>query len=186
MKNPAKNRIRLAASAAALAVLALGATGCGAINDQATTIHYDASDGVSVWSDALQGRNLLLVTNGADQQARFIGQVSNPTTKKATFTIAFNGKNISLPVEPQSSVNLQDAKYAEQFTVPGMDEGKNKTTNPGLAVTTSMTPGDDTAQDIDVPVVNGTLKDYAAFVPGGSDKDARKHLEPATAEGAEH
>lgn len=186
MKNPAKNRVRLAASGAALALLALGATGCGAINDQATTIHYDASDGVSVWSDALQGRNLLLVTNGADQEARFIGQISNPTTKTATFTIAYGSKSITLPVEPQSSVNLQDEKYAKQFTVPGMNEGKNKTTDPGLAVTTSMTPGDSVAQMIDVPVVNGTLKDYAAFVPGGSDKNVREHLEPATSEAAEH
>lgn len=186
MKNPAKNRVRLAASAAALALLALGATGCGAINDQATTMHYDASDGVSVWGDALQGRNLLLVTNGADQQARFIGQLSNPTSKDATFTIAYQGKDIALPVKAGSSVNLQDQKYASQFTVPGMDDGKNKTTNPGLVVTVAMTPGDSKAQSIDVPVVNGTLEDYAAFVPGGSDKDARKHLEPAAEEGAAH
>lgn len=186
MKYPAKTRVRRTAAAAALAVLAFGAAGCGAINQQATTIHYDASDGVSVWSNSIQVRNLLLVTNGEPKPARFIASVTNTGASDETLKVAFNGKSIELNVKSKETINLQDEKYAEQFTVPGAKGGKGKTTTPGLDVTVTVTPGNEAAQEIDVPVVNAAIKDYAPYVPGGADKDTWDHLTPSSSAAAEH
>ncbi|WP_394159858.1 hypothetical protein [Galactobacter valiniphilus] len=178
-----KYRARQAAAAAALAVLALGASGCGAINDQATTMHYDASDGIGIWGTEVQVRNLMLVTNGADKPARFIGQVSNESANDSTLSIKAGAKTIELPVKAKSSINLQDEQFAEQFTIPGSgaDAGLDKTTNPGLNFKVSITTGSDAAKSVNVPVVDGTLKEYAQYVPGGFDESNAEHLKPSEA-----
>lgn len=180
MKYPAKTRVRHAAAAAALAVLALGAAGCGAINQQATTIHYNASDGVAADAGALHARNMLLVTNGADQKARFIGSISNSGTAAGTLTVSFGGKDITLDVPAQGKVNLQDEQYASKFTVPGSgkDAGENKTTDPGLDVEVTFGDGG-SSSTVKVPVVTGELKEYAPFVPGGYDESNNDHLKPS-------
>jgi hypothetical protein len=176
-----KFRARQAAAAAALAVLALGASGCGAINEQATTIHYDASDGIGIWGTEVQVRNLLLVTNGAEHPARFIGQVSNESSKDSQLSITAGGKTITLPVKAKASINLQDEQYAEQFTIPGSgpDAGLDKTTTPGLNLKVEVTTGSDAAKTVNVPVVDGTLKEYAPYVPGGFDESNTDHLKPS-------
>jgi len=182
VKNPAKNRVRLAASAAALAVLAFGAAGCGAINQQATTLHYNASDGVSIGTaQTLQAHNLLLVTNGDKAPARLLGNVTNGTSSTQTFKVSFNGHTASTSVAPGKSANLQDDSFAKDFTFPGSDGGELKSTTPGLDVKMEITPGKSTQQDLVVPVTNGTIEDYAKYVPGGSNPDVRDHLEPSAA-----
>ncbi|HNP15016.1 MAG: hypothetical protein KF895_10510 [Parvibaculum sp.] len=55
-------RARLAASAALVALLAVGTTGCTFITDQATARMYDASDGISATVGDIQIVNALLVT----------------------------------------------------------------------------------------------------------------------------
>lgn len=179
MKTRAKSRVRVAASAAALAVIAVGASGCAAINEQATTMHYDASDGVSAGdrSDVV-ANNLMLVTNGDGAQARFIGHVANNSDEAKDFSIDFDGQNVSTNVKAGSDVNLQDKKFADSFTIDGSSDGKDKTTDPGLNVAVTVKTGS-TSTDVNIPVVNGTIKDYEQYVPGGSDPDARQHLEPS-------
>lgn len=182
MKNPAKSRARLAASAAALAVLAFGATGCSAINQQATTLHYNASDGVSVGTaQTLEGHNLLLVTNGDKEPARLLGTVTNGTDSAQTFTVKLNGKTASTSVKAHESAKLQDDQFASEFTFPGSTGGELKATTPGLDVSVEFTPGKSTKQTMSIPVINGTIEDYAQYVPGGSDPDVRDHLEPSAA-----
>lgn len=183
-----KSRVRIAASAAVLAAAAFGATGCGAINQQATTLHYDASDGVSAGDRAnLIVNNLLLVTNGDSEPARFIGHLSNDSAKKQKFSIAFDGQTVSTTVDAKSDVSLQDDSYAEDFTVDGTSDGEFKTTDPGLNVEVTVTTGESGKTEVKVPVVDGTLPEYAEYVPGGSNPDVRKHLEPAEdSESSEH
>ena len=60
-------KARLAASAALALGLALGASGCSMVTYQATTEHYDASDGVSLNVGELKVRNALVVSeDGVD------------------------------------------------------------------------------------------------------------------------
>lgn len=184
-----KSRVRIAASAAVLAAAAIGATGCSAINQQATTLHYDASDGVSVGDRAgLVANNLLLVTNGDKAPARFIGDLSNNSSSSQEFSIDFDGQKVSTTVDAKSSVKLQNDSFAKDFTINGTDDGEYMVTNPGRDIQVKVTTGDSGTKELKIPVVNGTLKEYAKYVPGGSDSDVRDHLQPsAAAEGeSEH
>jgi hypothetical protein len=52
---------RLAAAAAAAVVVAIAATGCNILTPQATTIDYDASDGVSGATGTVEIHNAMLV-----------------------------------------------------------------------------------------------------------------------------
>ncbi|MGO1320906.1 MAG: hypothetical protein ACTMIK_11725, partial [Galactobacter sp.] len=175
-----KSRVRIAASAAVLAAAAFGATGCGAINQQATTLHYDASDGVSAGDRAnLVVNNLMLVTNGSDDPARFIGRLANDSAEKQEFSIDFDGQTVSTTVDAKSDADLHEDSFAKDFTVKGVSDGEFKTTDPGLNVQVTVTTGD-TETELKVPVVDGTLEEYAEYVPGGSNADVRKHMEPAT------
>ena len=56
-----------------------GVTGCGAINEQATTIQYAASDGIVLNVGDLDVRNLMLVTKSATDEARLLGSLVNDT-----------------------------------------------------------------------------------------------------------
>lgn len=182
MNHPAKTRVRRAAAAAAMAVLALGAAGCGAINDQATAQTYDPSDGVSVHDLAgTESRNLMLVTNGATEPSRLIGSVINNGSKATSVSFDVNGKTVSVNVDAGKSVSLQDADLTQQLTFPASgDKGVEKTVAPGLQVKTAVSAGGKEAS-VNVPVVDGSLTEYAKYVPGGAAKDTTKHLEPSKA-----
>ena len=52
---------RLAAAAAAAVVVAFAATGCNLVTPQATTIEYDASDGVSGATGTVEVHNAILI-----------------------------------------------------------------------------------------------------------------------------
>lgn len=52
---------RIAAAAAAAVVVVFAATGCNLITPQATTIEYDASDGVSGTTGTIQIHNAMLI-----------------------------------------------------------------------------------------------------------------------------
>lgn len=175
-----KSRVRIAVSAAALAAVAIGATGCATINQQATTLHYDASDGVSAGDRAeLVANNLLLVTNGDGEPARFLGHLANDSSKAQKFEIDFDGQTVSTVVPAKDDVSLQDEKFAKPFTIDASDKGENKTTNPGLQISVTVTTGKTVTDNLKIPVVDGTIKDYAEYVPGGSKADVRDHLKPS-------
>lgn len=184
MKLPVKARIRRAASGAALAALALTATGCGAINDQATTAQYDPSDGVSAHVGDVTIQNLMLVTNGADQEARYLGTIVNKGKDSADLSLEFSGNSVDTNVTADKPLRLEDDKNAETFTVPG-DTSKeaNKGTYPGQQVLVTIKSGGNSTT-AKVPVVDGTLPEYANYVPGGHDKSRSDHLKPS--EKADH
>lgn len=184
MKLPVKARIRRAASGAALAALALTATGCAAINDQATTYQYDPSDGVSAHVGDVSIQNLMLVTNGADQQARYIGTILNKGDASADLTLEFGSSSVDTSVEAGNKMRLEDDKYASTFTVPGdTNKEADKGTYPGQQVLVTFKSGGNSTT-AKVPVVDGTLPEYADYVPGGHDSSRSDHLKPS--QKAEH
>lgn len=89
MMTAQKNRGRRAVAAAALAMLALGLTSCSAINQQATTLQYAASDGIVLNIADLEVRNMMLVAKSANDEARLIGSVLNNTATAQTLDLSF-------------------------------------------------------------------------------------------------
>ncbi|WP_396277885.1 hypothetical protein [Glutamicibacter creatinolyticus] len=159
---------RIAASLA-LAGLALGVTGCGAINQQETTTNYAPSDGIVADVADAKVRNLLLVTNAEHQEARLIGSVVNNSDSSLTLSVkAGNASAVKIPVDASGTVKLE----SKEFVVDGLNVAPGE-----HAEATLSTEGE--SVETSIPVVDGTLKEYREFVPGGFEQSTTDHLTPS-------
>lgn len=164
-----KFRGRRTASVAAAALLAVGLTGCGAVNQQATTMHYAASDGIVFDVADVEVRNLLLVTNTADEPARAIGSLINDTSEPASVELVVDGTSTKIKVPAKTSLKLEDDENKTVIPQAGAA--------PGSHVDATLKVGSNSVQE-SIPVVNGALPEYRPFLPEGYNKDTVKHLEP--------
>lgn len=160
---------RIAASLA-VAALAFGVTSCGAINEQATNTDYAASDGVNVDVADAKVRNLMLVTNSDDTQARLIGTVVNAGDSALTLSVkADSASPVSIPVPAEGTVKLEDDENEQIVKNLGISAGEH-------ADAVFTVSGEEV--EFSVPVVDGTLAEYRDFVPGGADASVTEHLTP--------
>ncbi|GAB3757174.1 hypothetical protein GCM10027591_06510 [Zhihengliuella somnathii] len=162
-----KTRGRRALATAALAVATLSAAGCGAINDQATTDEYAPSDGVIFTAGDLEVRNLMLVTNSADEEARVLGSLINDSDSAASVNLQIDGSSVAIEVPAESVTQLEDD--ANKTVVPSAGG------EPGAHTMVNVTVNGD-AQEESVPVVNGALAEYRQYLPGGYSEDTVEHL----------
>ncbi|GER22867.1 hypothetical protein NCCP1664_13640 [Zafaria cholistanensis] len=172
-----KIRGRRAVAAAALAVIALGATGCGSINKQATTLQYAASDGIVFDVADLKARNLMLVTGSATEEARLIGTVVNATDAPQTLELKVGSHTASIRVPAKTSLKLEDD--ANEVVIP------TATAEPGADADAVATAGS-ASTEVSIPVVNGALEEYRQYLPGGYDPATTEHLVKHGEAPAEH
>ncbi|MDR6438141.1 hypothetical protein J2790_003290 [Paenarthrobacter nicotinovorans] len=167
MRNTAMNPVqrgKLAIAAAAIGVGLLSVTGCGFVNAQQTTHQYSASDGVKADLGKLQLRNMLIVASGENEPGRVIGAVFNQSSSDATLTISgANGAQTEIPVKANSETYLNDSADAAILSTAGVIPG-------GLTPIT-IRSGSDSAT-INVPVVDGTLPEYAKYLPATASSSA--------------
>ncbi len=160
MRNTAMNPVqrgKLAIAAAAIGVGLLSVTGCGFVNAQQTTHQYSASDGIKADLGPLQLRNILIVASGENEPGRVIGAVFNQSSSDATLTLSgANGAQTEIPVKANSETYLNDTADAAILSTAGVIPG-------GLTPIT-IRSGSDSAT-INVPVVDGTLPEYAKYLP---------------------
>lgn len=126
-------RARLAASAVLVALLAIGTTGCTFMTPQATTDHYDPSDGIGTTIGDVKVNNALLVTedgmsaslvisiqNGSQYGEQVTIQYEDATKTKVNDSIFVNsGSVVSLGANGPSTVILTgiDAPAGSLFPV---------------------------------------------------------------------
>lgn len=170
MMTAQKNRARRAVAAAALAVLALGVTSCGAINEQATSFQYAASDGIVLNVADIEVRNLMLVSKSANDEARLIGSIINPSATAQTLNLKLSTGSVSIQVPAKSVVDLE--KDANKKVIPATG------VTPGLQAQATLSI-DGSSVAAKIPVVDGTLEEYRQFVPGGFDSSDLEHLVPS-------
>ncbi len=163
---------RIAASLA-VAALAFGVTSCGAINEQSTSTNYAASDGINLNVSDAQVRNLMFVTNEQGTDARLIGTVVNSGKSDLSLEIkAGSAAAVTVKVPANGETKLEDDANKTVITNLGIKPGEH-------AETTFTTSG--ATQNFSVPVVDGTLAEYRAFVPGGYTGTSTDHLKPSPA-----
>lgn len=155
---------RLLSSLALGAAVVLGATGCGMVAPQATTIMYSAADGVNVPApDApLQVRNALIVADESGENGNFVAAIVNDTSESHTLSLEFGegGTAIAKTVRvPAGTVLSLGAEGNEPLLVEGID------TPPGADIPVAFQSGDSDTVRIDVPVLDGTLPYLAPLVP---------------------
>jgi hypothetical protein len=152
-------KARLAASAVLAVGLVLGASGCSMLTYQATTEHYDASDGVSANVGDLDLRNILVVSEDGED-GNLVLTVVNTGEDDAELGVQVGeggGEPLIIEVEAGATVSLGGDE--EPLLLEGID------TQPGALVPIYFQYG--TAEGIEklVPVLDGRLPEYADLAP---------------------
>lgn len=158
------------AAAAAVLIGALGATGCSAINYQATTHVYSASDGTMFDSDDVSLRSIMFVAGEEGGPARVLGQVSNDRTgadaSDAQVSISAAGETFDLTVEPGEAISLE---HDEELIVPAIEVA------PGSLQDITVTI-DGAEQTFGATVLDGAIAEYRDLLPDGFDQSMTDHL----------
>ncbi|MDT0180275.1 DNA modification methylase [Microbacterium sp. ARD31] len=155
-------RSRVLASLAVGVAVAIGTTGCSMISTQATTIEYNASDGVAADAGPIEVRNALVVATEDGSAGNMLAAIVNSTDSSETLTIEI-GEGSSKVTEtlqvPANSVVSLGADGEEPLLIEALD------TMPGADVPVYFQAGDAEGSLVAVPVLDGALEYYAPFVP---------------------
>lgn len=164
-RRPAPLRTRplrlVVAATVGLAVMA-GASGCSMISPQATTISYSASDGVNIPSSGpLEVRNVFIVADEAGTVGNVIAAIVNDTDATETLNVGIDGRVATVQVPARSVVHL-----GVDGVAPLRIEGLGS--KPGSMVLAAFQSGNGEGVEVSVPVLDGTLPQYADLVPAPS------------------
>ena len=160
MRFTPKNRAQRAAATGVIALAVLGVSSCSAVNEQATVREYSPSDGIVENVGEVQLRNILMVSNGNGEEGRLLGTVVNASPEDINFSLATGGTTLNWSIAAGDKVVFEDTPAAE-VTVPSVD------TLPGTGLRADAGNGTETVA-VDIPVVDGTLKDYREYLPSPS------------------
>lgn len=155
---------RLIASVALGAAVILGATGCGLVSTQGTTIPYSPADGINVpaSSGPLEIRNALVVTNAAGDAGNLVAAIVNSTSETETLTVRAGegsgqvSKTVRVPAN--GVVSLGSDEHDPLLLAP-------LETSAGATLPIFFQSGNGTGTITDVPVLDGQLAYLADFVP---------------------
>ncbi|HEU5222348.1 MAG TPA: hypothetical protein VFU07_01545 [Candidatus Lumbricidophila sp.] len=152
-------KVRAAAIAAFALSIALGTTGCGLMTYQATTAHYDPSDGVSAQVGDVSVRNVILISNG-EKGATLLLAAVNHHDSPATVSVSVAGERTGLgsfTVDGNSSVSFGGDASSK---APVLETLKAE---PGTLVKLYLQYGSAEGQTLQVPVLDGRLPEYKQF-----------------------
>ncbi|MBW8872122.1 MAG: hypothetical protein JF618_08165 [Leifsonia sp.] len=159
-------KARVVTSVALALAVAFGTAGCGFIAPQATTKHYDASDGVSGSVGSIDVRNAIIVTDAKD------GTVGNLVV--TLVNTGSESRRVAISAGDQSStaahVTVQPGQVKQLGQDPENGGASNVlipefTTKPGGLYSVYFQYGDQTGVNLKVPVLDGGLPEYSSLVP---------------------
>jgi hypothetical protein len=156
---PSRPSARPAAVGSAVvgAVLAAVLSGCSATNPITTEKPYSASDGVRATLGSVTAENLLLITAEADAPGALQGALSNRGDDAVAVTVGVGGDSQRFWIESGDTVLLGGTQGEDAvFTTPAA---------PGATTELTLTTAADGTETFQVPVLDGTLPEYAELVP---------------------
>lgn len=138
-----------------------GTTGCNLYAPQATTIQYDASDGVSGDIGDLAIRNAILLTADGEN-ANLLVHVVNSGAEDIELLVQYEGVDEKV----DTAVTIE----ANSTTEIGVDGGESVAVDSDDASAGSLFPvffqyADLTGIELLVPVLDGSLTEYSTLVP---------------------
>ncbi|WP_448059042.1 hypothetical protein [Cellulomonas hominis] len=159
-------RVRGSAAVALALVSALGLTACSTTNPQTTTRAYSPSDGVRAEVGQLTAENLLIVSAAAGEPGALQGALTNRGTERLTVTVS--------TADQQDAATLRVT--AGETLLLGGEDGTDVTFTttdpPGATTDLTLTTGQGGTESVAVPVLDGTLPEYAALVPAADTATA--------------
>lgn len=154
-------RARIVASAILATAILSGTVGCGLMAPQATTIQYDAGDGVGARVGDVSVRNAILISDGADSANLVLTLVnSGDSSHVVGVQYASGGDKVTeeLTVEANSTLALGGPDEAP-LTLRDVDA------QPGSLFPVFVQYGDETGAQLMVPVLDDALAQYSTLVP---------------------
>ena len=169
MTSPRPRTLRAAALVVGVAVAGLTLAGCSATNQITTEDEYSASDGVRFTLGDVRGSNLHVLVAAQGDPGTLQGGLVNDSREDRSVTLALGDDETTVELGPKETVLLgvsdaEDEGYAE-VTFAAVDAPPG-----GLAPITVSTPEDGSIV-VQVPVLDGTLPEYASQVPTAPAED---------------
>ena len=148
---------RVLASAAALAVVL---SGCSATNEITTRNEYAASDGVRAeLGDVVMG-NLLVLTSAEGEAGTVLGSLTNNGQSDVEITLGVGEGGAQDPIDlPAGGTVLLGPEQDVELEVDSVPAA------PGALVDVTVTSDAGGSSTVRVPVLDGTLAEYADLVP---------------------
>jgi hypothetical protein len=148
----------------ALAVAAvLTLSGCSLAASITTNEPYDASDGVGTTVDNVIAQNLILVATAEGEPGVLLGSLTNNGSERAFVVITDaqtpggEGESVTIRLDAGQTVRLGTADGEDLVTMPAP-------VAPGLFATFRVAVTRGQEESVYVPVVDGTLPEYAAVL----------------------
>ena len=155
MKIAPMNRVQRAFVAGAGVFALLATAGCGAVNEQATTRHYSASDGIVTSVGPVNVRNMLIVAEDADGAGRVLGTVVNTSDSPVQLSLTAASANTSVTIPADGQIKFEDEKHSTTLDPAGGD--------PGALVPVTLKVNS-TSSEVNVPVLDGSLPEYSQYL----------------------
>jgi hypothetical protein len=176
--------IRKIATVAIAASLMIGTAGCTFVSPIASRIEYAPSDGSQVTLKNVDARNFILLSDGEGHSA-LIGSIVNrgvsSTSVKLQYTDATTSekKDAFFTLLPSQKLDFgYNGASALDFDLGG---------KPGQVVTVFVVADGEAGQGMNIPVLDGTLPEYAelykgigATMPPVTEAPAEEHAEGET------
>ena len=165
MKFTVSTALKRAGAGLTLGAALLAVSGCGYIYTQPTTLHYAASDGVhSTINGNIELRNIMVVSHGKGAEGRVLGTVLNKGNNDATVTFNFpsGAKTVNVPKGQQVRLEQDDHKLVIPQVAP----------QPGETLSNTRVSVGDASGTLNIPVMDGTLKEYKPYLPGNANASA--------------
>lgn len=154
-------KARIAASVLLAAGLLVGTAGCNLVAPQATTKHYDASDGVSADLGSVDVRNALIVSEDGEL-GNLVVTMINTGPESASVTVQYESagdKATETLTLPANSTVPFGVDPAEAITLVDMGS------QPGALLPVYFQSGDAEGKQLLVPVLDASLPEYAGLLP---------------------
>lgn len=172
---PLRLPVRAAVVAAGLAT-SLVVAGCSATNPIQTEDQYDPSDGVSITLGDVRALNLLVVTAGEGEPGVLHGALTNQGDDDASVTVTFQTSGDDATATPTADPTTVAVPAGATVLLSGADGAQDGDRTVAVDITsTPAAPGDVTtigltsdlagSEQLQVPVLDGTLPQYEALLP---------------------
>ena len=152
---------RTAASAVLVAGVVLGTAGCGFTATQATSIAYDASDGVSGTVGELEFRNAILLSDEGDT-ANLLLSVVNLSEDAVQL-------NVQYEADGEKVTARETIAALTTVTLGSTDEPEivleNIDSQPGALFPVFLQYGQETGVELLMPILDGSMDVYSSLMP---------------------
>ena len=162
-------RARVVASAGLAALLAIALAGCNFLTPNATLKPYDASDGISSVVGDLHLSNVLVLTeDGVNGSLLFtaVDGTDKPVDLTVQYPSAGAKADLSVTVAASGSTDFGFGD-GTQIYLTGID------TKPGALMSIYFQYGGEQGKQLTVPVLDGSLAQYAPYLPATPTPEPR-------------